>query len=270
MTQTFFILALLAAVDRALAIAARATAANWAALGLSLGLGTLLRQTMLLYVPVLLTWLLWTTHGRGRWRGAGLAAALIGLCVLPWTARNYAAFGDFLLLNSNGGYFFYASNHPDQGTSFDPTFTAPIPGELVGAAEPTIDRALFRSALGFIADDPVRFLRLSASRAASYFWLLPSSASTPLSNIARMLSFTLYLPFMVYGLVLSRQRWRACMPLYLYVAVDAALHLSTWAAPRYRLPSDALLIVFARPVALVESRRARVRRQGGFVDPSIG
>ena len=245
MTQTFFILALLAAIDRALAIAPRPTTANWAALGVCLGLGTLLRQTMLLYVPVLLIWLLWTTRGRARRRDAALAAALIGLCVLPWTARNYAAFGDFLLLNSNGGYFLYASNHPDQGMTFDPTFTAPIPAHLVGKPEPTIDRALLRIGLGFIADDPVRFLRLSGSRAASYFWLLPSTASTPLSNLARVLSFTLYLPFMLYGLVLSRRRWRACMPLYLYVVVDTVLHLSTWAAPRYRLPSDALLIVFA-------------------------
>lgn len=264
MTQTFFILALLAATDRALAIAPRPTTANWAALGIYLGLGTLLRQTMLLYVPVLLIWMLWTTRGRARWRGAALAAVLVGLCILPWTARNYAAFGDFLLLNSNGGYFFYASNHPDQGTTFDPTFTAPIPAELAGAAEPTIDRALFRTGLGFIADDPVRFLRLSGSRAASYFWLLPSSASTPLSNIARVLSFALYLPFMLYGLVLSRQRWRACMPLYLYVVVDAIVHLSTWAAPRYRLPSDALLIVFAG-LALVDLA-ARLRRRLGFGD----
>jgi 4-amino-4-deoxy-L-arabinose transferase-like glycosyltransferase len=267
MTQTFFILALLAAIDRALAIAARPTTANWATLGILLGLGTLLRQTMLLYVPVLLIWLLWTTHGRARWRDAALAAALVGLCVLPWTARNYAAFGDFLLLNSNGGYFFYASNHPDQGTTFDPTFTAPIPVELVGAAEPTIDRALFRTGLGFVADDPVRVLRLSLNRAASYFWLLPSSASTPLSNAGRLLSFTLYLPFMLYGLVLSRQRWRACMPLYLYVLVDAVLHLATWAAPRYRLPSDALLIVFAG-LALVDLT-ARLRRRMGSVDWSI-
>jgi 4-amino-4-deoxy-L-arabinose transferase-like glycosyltransferase len=264
MTQTFFILALLAAVDRAQAIAARPTTANWAVLGICLGLGTLLRQTMLLYVPVLLIWLLWSTPGRARWRGAALAAALVGLCVLPWTARNYAAFGDFLLLNSNGGYFFYASNHPDQGASFDPTFTAPIPAELVGAAEPAIDRALFRTALGFIADDPVRFLRLSASRAASYFWLLPSSASTPLSNIGRVLSFTLYLPFMLYGLVLSRRRWRACMPLYLYVGVDTVLHLATWAAPRYRLPSDALMIVFAG-LALVDLA-GRVHRRGQALD----
>lgn len=245
MTQTFFILALLAAMDRALAIAARPTTAVWAALGVCLGVGVLLRQTLLLFAPLLLAWLMWTTRGRSRRRDAALPVALLALFVLPWTARNYAAFGDFLLLNSNGGYFLYGSNHPDQGTAFDQNYVAALPPELRGLPEPAVDRALLRAALGFIAADPVRFLRLSWSRAGIYFWLLPSGASTPLANLARLCSFTLYLPFMLYGLVLSRHRWRLCVPLYLYLLVDTVLHLGSWAAPRYRLPSDALLMVFA-------------------------
>ena len=245
MTQTFFILALLAAIDRALAIAARPTTTAWAALGVCLGGGALLRQTLLLFVPFLLAWLLWRTRCGRRRRDAALALALIALFVLPWTVRNYVAFGDFLLLNSNGGYFLYASNHPDHGTDFDPTRVAPVPAGLEGLPEPAMDRALFRAAAGFIAADPVRFLRLSWSRVGRYFWLLPSATSSLLSNAGRLCSFTLYLPFMLYGLVLSRHRWRLCVPLYLYLLVDTAVHLGSWAAPRYRLPSDALLMVFA-------------------------
>ena len=264
MTQTFFILALLASIDRALAIAARPSAGAWAALGACLGAGILLRQTLLLYAPVLLAWAARAAPGRPRWRGAAGAAALIALCVLPWTARNYAAFGDFLLLNSNGGYFLYASNHPDQGTDFDPTRAAPLPAALRGCGEPAIDRALFRMALGFIAADPLRFLRLSWSRAGSYFWLLPSADSSPLANVARLCSFTLYAPLMLYGLVLSRHRWRPCVPLYLYLLFDTVLHLASWAAPRYRLPSDALLMVFAG-VAVVD-----LAERLGWLDPARG
>jgi hypothetical protein len=158
---------------------------------------------------------------------------------------NYEVFGDFLLLNSNGGYFFYAANHPDQGTDFDPDMAPPPPESLRGLREPALDRALFRTALGFIAADPGRFLRLSWSRVGVYFWLWPSAASSSLANLTRLCSFTLYLPFMLYGLVLSRRRWRRCLPLYLYLLFDTALHLASWSAPRYRLPSDALLMVFA-------------------------
>jgi 4-amino-4-deoxy-L-arabinose transferase-like glycosyltransferase len=262
MTQTFFILALLAAIDRALAIAERPTLGTWAALGACLGVGVLLRQTLLLYIPLLLGWLVWVTYGRLRLRDLIVAIVVVTLFIAPWTLRNYVAFGDFLLLNSNGGYFLWASNHPNQGTSFDPVHIAPVPAALQGAPEPVIDRALFRAAAGFIADDPIRFVRLSVSRAGSYFWLLPARSSPPLSNLARLGSFTLYFPFMLYGLVLSRARWRMCLPLYLYVGVDAVLHLGSWAAPRYRLPSDALLMVFAG-LAVVDLAR-RLRR------PAIG
>jgi 4-amino-4-deoxy-L-arabinose transferase-like glycosyltransferase len=255
MTQAFYIVALLAAIDRALEVAARPRTRAWAALGVSLGIGVLLRQSLLLYVPLLLGWLVWTTRGRMRWRDAALTVALLALCILPWTARNYAVFHDFLLLNANGGYFLYASNHPDQGTHFDPNFTAPIPADLVGAGEPAIDRGLTRAALGFIAAEPGRFLRLAWSRAGSYFWLTASAESSPISNLARLCSFTLAAPLMLYGLVSSRRRWRQCVPLYLYLLVDTALHLASWSAPRYRLPSDALLMVFAGLAAVDLARR---------------
>ena len=260
MTQTFYTVALLVALERAVAIAAGPRGRAWAALGLSLGIGALLRQTLLLYAPLLLAWLVWTAPDPRRWRHAAGAAALIALCVLPWTAYNYAVFGDFLLLNSNGGYFFYAANHPAQGTEFDPDITPPLPVELRGAGEPAIDRALFRIALGFIAADPVRFLRLSWSRIGDYFRVFPSPYSTPLGNVARMCSFGLYLPLMLYGVLRARRCWRACVPLFLYVAYDAALHLSSWAAPRYRLPSDAVMMVFAG-VAVVDLAARFASRQ---------
>ena len=115
MTQTFYI-TLLAALDRP---GDRRTRPRlWAALA-CLGAGVLLRQTLLLYVPLLFAWLTWHLRGRARGRDVALSIGLIVACVVPWTVRNYVVFGDFLLLNSNGGYFLYASNHPEQGTSFD-------------------------------------------------------------------------------------------------------------------------------------------------------
>jgi hypothetical protein len=259
MTQTFFILALLAAMDRALALAAEPTRGRWLALGACLGIGAVFRQTVLLFVPIVFAWLWWQTRGRARGRDTALALAMIALCVVPWTLRNYAAYGELLLLNSNGGYFFWASNHPDQGDTFDPTLVIPIPFELRGRPEPIIDRALMRQALGFIAGDPRRFLDLAWSRAGTYFWITPSDASSPTSNLARLASFGVLAPFMIAGLWLSRRRWRMCLPLYLYVLVDTVLHLASWAAPRYRLPSDALLIVFAALAIVATSDRLHRR-----------
>jgi 4-amino-4-deoxy-L-arabinose transferase-like glycosyltransferase len=245
MTQSTYIVALLAAVDQALLLRERPSATGSVVLGLALGTGTLLRQTLLLFAPVLLGWAARPRDATIRWRGALLSAATIVLIVAPWTAYNWITFDDFLLLNSNGGFFLYSSNHPSQGVRFDPNLVAPLPESLAGLPEPALDRALYREAVKNVAGDPMRFLRLSLSRVPHYYQLLPSADSDWISNAARLCSFTLYLPFMLAGLVLSRPRWRLCLPIYLYLCFDAALHLASWAAPRYRLPSDALAMVFA-------------------------
>lgn len=265
MTQTFYILAVLAVLNLASTIISNPTPRNWILLGLSVGLGALLRQTMILFAAILFIWMLWATFKKvpqpSRLRilsGMFLSVIVVVGLIAPWTIRNYLTYHDFLLLNSNGGYWMYASNHPGQGTEFDQEFAPPVPTNLQGLAEPAIDRALFAEGLGFIAADPQRFLLLSYSRTMDYFWILPSAQSSLSSNLARLFSFTLYLPFMVYGLWLSRRQWRMCIPLYLYVAFDALLCLSTWSAPRYRLPSDAVLMVFAGLAILNLVDRLRV------------
>jgi Dolichyl-phosphate-mannose-protein mannosyltransferase len=263
MTQTFYILAVLATLDVALALVAQPTLWRWVLLGITIGLGTVLRQTLLLFAPFLFAWLVWAIrrqaaqskqsspstmierHSAPLASGVLLSLIVIAAFILPWTIRNYLTYHDFLLLNSNGGYWFYASNHPDQGTVFDQNAAPAIPDSLRGLSEPALDRALLREGLGFVLADPQRFMLLSISRLKDYYWLLPSEESSSISNFSRLFSFTIYLPFMLYGLWLSRHQWRLCLPLYLYVAFDALLCLSSWAAPRYRLPSDAVLMPFA-------------------------
>lgn len=275
MTQSFYVLTVLAAIGLSFSLVETPNLKRWVWLGLVLGLGTLLRQTMLFFAPVLFIWIWWSrrrssvTNRESSSANASLAPVmgiLVSLCVvaaliLPWTVRNYLTYHDFLLLNSNGGYWLYSSNHPNQGTNFDPNYAAPIPDNLRGLSEPAMDRTLYREALGFISADPTRFLLLSINRTKDYFWLAPSDQSGLINNAARIFSFTLYLPFMLYGLWLSRHRWWDCLPMYLYVAFDTGLSLISWAAPRYRLPSDSVMIIFAGfAVVSLANRMARLRR----------
>ncbi len=261
MTQTFYIVTLLAAFDLAFGLARRPTRSGLVVLGIVLAAGVLLRQTMLLFTPVLLVWLWWAGWGRIRWRDLLIPVVTIAVLILPWTVYNYLRFDDFLLLNSNGGFWLYSSNHPHQGVDFDSTYVAPIPEHLEGKSEAVIDRALYGEGLGFIVSDPQRFLRLTLSRVDDYFWVLPSDQSTLMSNLGRALSLPVYLPFMLAGLLLSFRYWQVCLPLYLYVVFDTTLHLLTWAAPRYRLPSDALMIIMAGLAVahLVQAVAARVQ-----------
>jgi 4-amino-4-deoxy-L-arabinose transferase-like glycosyltransferase len=225
-------------------------------LGIGLAITVLLRQVFLLFIPVLFLWLLWISwQKRYLWsivRTILIATAILVLSILPWTVRNYQVFRQFVLLNTNAGYVFFWANHPAQGTHFagllpsdGPSYQDLIPPELMYLNEAALERALLKRGLAFVAEDPIRYFALSLGRIADYFWFWPSAKSSLISNLSRVLSFGVFLPFMLVGLILSRRQWPACSLLYIFVAVYAIIHIFSWTAPRYRLPVDAVLIIFA-------------------------
>ena len=140
--------------------------------------------------------------------------------------------------------WFVRSNHLIRNTSFDPNYEAPLPDNLSGQNEGSLWAFVPRLLGVRRIRPPWQFLLLTWSRIPAYFWLAPSEESTLTSNLGRLLSFAVFSAFMLYGLLLSRQQWRLCLPLFAYIAFDTTLHLISWAAPRYRLPSDTLMMVF--------------------------
>jgi hypothetical protein len=87
-----------------------------------------------------------------------------------------------------------------------------------------------------------------------YFKFWPSEDSGPMSNLVRVFSFGVCLPFMLYGLAIAALRGRTVLAtgaqpgvvlLYLFVATYSRAHLLSWALIRYRLPVDAVLLLFA-------------------------
>jgi hypothetical protein len=253
--------------------------ATWCELGLALGVTLLLRQLFILFIPVLYLWLWWRiglfprpesavakslkANGARRrlpgWLGFLLATVIVGLLILPWTIRNYRAFGVWVPLNTNSGYAFYWGNHPIYGTHFigilpEASYYKLLPPELLYLNEAQLDQALLKRGLGFVSADPQRYVLLSLSRIQEYFKFWPSGESTLVSNLARVGSFGLFLPFMVHGLYLSlRACWQARDPrqraalilLYLFMVVYTGIHLLSWALIRYRLPVDAFALSFA-------------------------
>jgi hypothetical protein len=154
----------------------------------------------------------------------GLVFLVIAGMILPWTIRNYRAFDRLVLLNTNAGFAFFWGNHPIHGYSFipilpgaDPSSGTPgygdlIPNEVRGLSEPAMDAELMKRGFGFVLQDPVRYLVLSASRAVEYFKFWPTPESGLVSNLARVSSFGICLPFMVGGLILSIGRFRVGAP----------------------------------------------------------
>jgi len=290
MTETFFILSVLWVLDRALllgeiGVGAEESVSSWALLGLGIGLAALLRQTFLLLLPVIFAWLFWRLRARPPRepvRGLAIASLLAAAMILPWTIRNYHAFGRVVLLNTNAGFAMFWANHPIHGTDFvailpeeGPSYAQLVPPPLRSLDEAALDRALLGEGLRFVTRDPGRYLWLSLSRVKEYFKFWPSSSSGAISNIARAGSFGLLLPFMVLGLAVAPGRSRAedgrqepaelgvsggrlsgVVLLYLVTGVYTLMHLLSWSLIRYRLPVDAVLMVFAAAGALFLGRIA--------------
>lgn len=253
MTETFFIVLILWSLYLSLELKEKPTLAHWVLLGIALGVAGLLRQTAFLFVPFLLLWLFWELRKRGIsfWYFT-IPVVVMSLMILPWTIRNYLVYDHFLLLNSNAGYAFYASNNPNMGSDWrNDLVVIPVPRELAGQNEAQLDRALTKRGFEFIVSDPKRYLWLTLDKSLEYFRFWPSSESSPISNLNRLLSFGLYLPFMIFGLGISTSRWRSYAPLYLFIVIHTGIHLLSWPSPRYRLSVDAVMMVFAS-LALIQ------------------
>jgi hypothetical protein len=295
MTEALYIVSILWSIDVTMRLAAKITSIapeasqdtnrRWLLLGLELGLAItlalLLRQVIMAFVAALLLWLFWITWRRASIRSvlAPLAVTLVTVALLltPVIVRNYRAFGRIMALNSNAGFAFFWSNHPIYGTRFESvlspshgvTYQELIPSELLDLDEAALDRALLKRGLDFIREEPSRYILLSLSRIPVYFLFWPKDDSTLLSNIARLLSFALFLPAMIYGSVLSVRRillskeeklpdqrgasendrtglrFEYVLLLFAFVLLYSFIHIVSWANVRYRLPVDAVLIVFA-------------------------
>lgn len=285
MTEPFYITAILAALLTIMELTRRLAAPSEprskgqvlllaVTLGLVLGCIVLMRQVFMAFVPFLFLWIL-LAAGKKRLLASALAAAVsvavIAAMILPFTLFNYGRFGRMVLLNTNAGYAFFYANHPIYGARFVPILTPEmgtyqdlIPEELRTLDEAALDQELMRRGMQFVFDDPLRYIQLSISRVPAFFMFWPSPESGMVSNISRVGSFGIFWPFMLYGagLALFHKKYRVALtsPALLilgFAIIYTGIHLLSWALIRYRLPVDAVMIVFAG-LALVDlSERAR-------------
>ena len=269
MTEPFYITAILFTLYFAIQLAENADKKRdiqlGLALGISLAVAVVLRQVFLLFVPFLF---LWMWYARFKRRGnlpltsTVLSIVIVTLFILPITYFNYVRFDRFVLLNTNSGYAFFWGNNPIYGTKFIPIlpsteYQAMIPEEVRQLDEAALDQELLKRGIQFVLEDPKRYALLSLSRIPPYFMFWYSSESSTLSNLSRIGSFGIFLPFMLYGLFLGIKQNRKNLLvspvglMLLFGVVYSGVHILTWTLIRYRLPVDAALIPFAG-LALVD------------------
>lgn len=258
MTEGLYLLAIAWSLLLTLDLAEAPTVRRWGLWGLAVGLAILLRQVFMPMAGLLALYVVWRARGRVRLAHLVAAAAVIAALILPFTVRNYRVFGRFLLLNSQAGQVFWNANHPDLGVQFESAMF-PIPDDLQGSDEVTLNNELMRRGLKLVADDPGRFLRLSLDRFTIFFMFWPARESSTFSNIARTASFGVFLPFMLGGLALSLREWRRWTLFYAFIALYTVIHVISWVQIRYRMPVDLALVPFAA-MALVALGTRFIRR----------
>jgi len=271
MTEAFYITAILASLYFAMQLIEASREADSKQktktiiyLGITLGLAVLLRQLFILFIPFIFVWVWWSGRKIEQQTlvpSLILVGSVVVIMVIPFTIFNYLRFDRFVLLNTNAGYAFFWGNHPIYGTHFESilppemgTYQDLIPEELRHLDEVDLEKALLTRGIQFIIDDPQRYALLSLSRIPPYFMFWPSAESGFISNISRVFSFGIAWPFMLIGMIyapFSRFLQKKLKPeaplmlLYVFIVIYTTIHILTWTLIRYRLPVDAILVIFA-------------------------
>jgi 4-amino-4-deoxy-L-arabinose transferase-like glycosyltransferase len=264
------------------------SAARWFGAGFVLGLCALAWQALLLFVPYLLLWPVFSENSSASRRAGWAALALAGMAVviLPVSLRNYAVAGEFTLVNAGGGISLYAGNHPYAKGSYG----MPRRYSRVIADAPVERRQLFaevaeqvsgrkqgpseisafwaRETLEYISTHPRQWLRHEV-RKFGLFWNAAElwnerspTAERALSWVRRLplISFAVAGPLALLGMGILARSWRRLYLLYAIIEFHLIVSLAFSVLARDRMSAIPALYLFASAAACWLWDRLRSRR----------
>ena len=246
---------------------------KWLLLGILLGLGCLVRTTMLAVFIAISVWLVIVLG----WRRGSVAISICSLgimsVVLPWTLRNFVAERELIFISSKGMANTYIGNNRltmeyiDQGVSLDKLwqderFEWP-PTDLSRADE---RRWYFANVVEFANKYPSDYYRLLYRKLLSFWspninpsveysggssvWSEDAGALFGFSfryirDVAYTVSYVIVVVLSVLGFANSigvrHEAWLALLILLVYTLVNVLV----WTSTRLRIPLDSLLVIFA-------------------------
>ena len=229
----------------------------WVGYGVLWGLSLLMNPALGILFPIFLFWLAqhrW--RDRLPWRLQSITTiAVLLLCLAPWTARNYAAFGKFIPVKGNFGLELWLGNNPEvkRNSSSDqhPVGNAREMQQLLQLGEANYMQVKQREAVQFIEGHPRIFLKADFDRFVDTWtgfgdvptdrWVGAMRAGTAyiwITSALSVLSFAgMYLTWREFG-------WEAA-PAWVTPIIFPLLYYITHSILRYRHPIDPVLTVFA-------------------------
>lgn len=220
----------------------------------ALGFSVLVRSTLLLLFFIFLG-LFWL---RKKFLHMLIFVIVFLAVMTPWTVRNYRLYHAFIPTSVTFGDDFLAGNHPQATGELDES-RYPYIEKYQGLSYLAADREEIKDTLLFIAQDPLRFLKLTAYRASIYFsfarptgwWFFLSGANRVITLLLSSLYSIMLFSFGFFG---AWQSWKRAATLdqkqkiFLFFAAVFAMPFSIIfiiVETRYRYPVYPLLAVFA-------------------------
>ncbi len=180
----------------------------------------------------------------------------------PWVIRNYSVFGRLLLTNLHGGINLY------QPLIVPPDKFA-TPDELKIYAEDPVSVAAehlilesrhleaydmyMEASRKLILLDPGKYFKDVLYRIIKYWRPVPYKRSYNVDYAkvfwASLLSDGIIIPFALFGIFITRRRWREFIPAYLALLLWPLAYYLVYVVVRFRLPVMMIMIIFAAAAA---------------------
>jgi hypothetical protein len=210
-----------------------------------------------LLLPFFAAWIAWRGYKRGApWTAPiGIAVLACVLGIVPWTARNYAAFGHFVPVKSNFGLEFWLGNNPDvkiiwtwwRSPASDPAEMSALNrmGEIAYMREKQTE------ALSFIRANPGIFLDSSFDRFVDTWTALWDQHTDPWVNALHAggtyVAFCCVFSLMaLVGLLIARRADAlGTFPLSAAMLFFPLTYYITHSGLRYRHPIDPVMTILA-------------------------
>jgi len=264
------------------------SAVRWIGVGVVLGFCALAWQILLLFIPYLLVWPVFSENVSASRRASWAALVLAGMVVVIFlvSVRNYAVADEFVLVNTGGGISLYAGNHPHAKGTYGmprryPRVVADAPverwqlfadvaeqvsGRTLGPSE--ISRFWARETFEYISTRPGQWLRYEA-RKFGLFWNAAEQwnerspvAERAFSWVRRLplISFAVAGPLALLGMGLLAFEWRRLYLVYAIIEFHLIASLIFSVLARDRMSAIPALYLFASAAACWLWERLRGRR----------
>jgi 4-amino-4-deoxy-L-arabinose transferase-like glycosyltransferase len=247
----------------------------WAGYGIGWAFALLTNPAMGLLLPVFLAWLAWRRQkSAAAWKGPiAIAALACVLGIVPWNARNYAAFSQFVPIKSNFGLEFWLGNNSDVKVIWtwwrSPASDAAESAEIHRLGEIAYMRERQSQALEFIKAHPGTFLDSSFDRFVDTWTALFDNRADPWvhaldAGVAYAAFCSIFSLLALLGLLLARRADAlGTFPLSATMLLFPVTYYITHSAVRYRHPIDPVMTILAVYAAACLYGRFAARTESG-------